>query len=60
MQQFMNLVKDKNLELDPYFYERKRELHQIRTDIKSSKVEMLSEEQYKKEIEEFFSKTIKI
>jgi len=65
MQQFMDFVKeshsnitiskDKNLELDPYFYERQKELHQIRADIKSGKMEMLSEEQYKKEIEEFFS-----
>ena len=38
MQQFMNFVKeshsnitvskDKNLEFDPYFYERQKELHQ--------------------------------
>jgi len=65
MQQFMNFVKeshsnitvskDKNLEIDPYFYERKRELYQIRADIKSGKMEMLSEEQYEKEIEDFFS-----
>jgi len=65
MQQFMDFVKeshsnitvskDKNLELDPYFYERQRELHQIRADVKSGKMEMLSEEQYEKEIEHFFS-----
>ena len=64
MQQFMDFVKeshsnitvskDKNLELDPYFYERQRELHQIRADVKSGKMEMLSEEQYEREIEEFF------
>ena len=65
MQKFINYVnnhsenitisKDKNLELDPYFYERKKELHQIRADVKSGKMEMLSEEQYEKEIEHFFS-----
>jgi len=65
MLQFMNFVKeshskitvskDKNLELDPYFYERQKELQQIRTDVKSGKMEMLSEEQYKQEIEQFFS-----
>jgi len=65
MQQFMNFVKeshsnitvskDKNLEIDPYFYERRKELHQIRTDVKSGKMEMLSEEQYEQEIEQFFS-----
>ncbi|MDF1875338.1 hypothetical protein JHD48_06295 [Sulfurimonas sp. SAG-AH-194-I05] len=66
MQQFMNFVKeshsnitvskDKNLELDPYFYERQKKLHQIRADVKSGKMEMLSEKQYEKEIEQFFSK----
>lgn len=65
MQQFMNFVneshsnitvsKDKNLEIDPYFYERQKELHQIRADVKSGKMEMLSEEQYEQEIERFFS-----
>lgn len=65
MQQFIDFVKDshsnitiskdKNLELDPYFYERQQELHQIRADVKSGKMEMLSEEQYEKEIEQFFS-----
>jgi len=65
MQQFMDFVKDshsnitvskdKNLELDPYFYERQQELHQIRTDVKSGEMEMLSQEQYEKEIEQFFS-----
>jgi len=66
MQQFMNFVKeshsnitvskDKNLEVDPYFYERQKELHQIRADVKSGKMEMLSEEQYEREIEQFFLK----
>ncbi len=65
MQQFMNFVKqshsnitiskDKNLEMDPYFYERQIELQQIRADVKSGKIDMLSEEQYNKEIEDFFS-----
>jgi len=65
LQQFMEFVKeshsnitvskDKNLEIDPYFYERRKELHQIRADVKSGKMEMLSEEQYEQEIEQFFS-----
>ena len=65
MQQFMNFVheshsnitvaKDKNLEIDPYYYERQKELQQIRADVKSGKMEMLSEKQYEKEIEQFFS-----
>ncbi|CAI6148802.1 MAG: hypothetical protein SPLUMA1_SPLUMAMAG1_00729 [uncultured Sulfurimonas sp.] len=64
MQQFMNFVKeshsniiiskDPNLEIDSYFYERRKELHQIRADVKSGKIEMLSEKQYEEEIEQFF------
>ncbi|RLA77321.1 MAG: hypothetical protein DRG30_00465 [Epsilonproteobacteria bacterium] len=52
LQDFMNYVnnhsknitisKDKNLELDPYFYERREELHQIRNDIKNGDIAMLS------------------
>ena len=36
--------KDENLELDPYFYERQKELHQTRDDIKSGNIEMVSHE----------------
>jgi len=64
MQQFMQFVNnsqsniivksDNKLDLDPYFYERRKELHQIRDDIKNGKMEMLSQEQYDQEIEEFF------
>ena len=64
MQQFMNFVKeshsnitvakDKNLELDPYFYERKRELEQIIEDSENGTMEMLSQEQYEEEMQIFF------
>ena len=30
---------DKNLEADPYFYERRKDLHILRDDIKSNKIE---------------------
>ena len=52
IQKFMNYVnnhsenitisKDKNLENDSFFYERKKELHQIRDDIKSGKSQLIS------------------
>jgi hypothetical protein len=52
VQNFMNYVnnhsenitvaRDHNLELDPYFYERKRELNKIRDDIRNDKIEMVS------------------
>ena len=38
----ITVSKDGNLELDPYFYERKKELHQIRVDIKSGKSQLIS------------------
>jgi len=54
IQDFMNYVnnhsnsitisKDKNLEIDPYFSERQKELHQTRNDIKSGNIEMISHE----------------
>jgi hypothetical protein len=38
----LTIEKDENLKFDPYFYERKEKLHQIRDDIKNGKIEMLS------------------
>jgi len=40
----ITIKKDQNLELDPYFYEREKELHQIRDDIKNGQIEMVSHE----------------
>jgi len=45
----------KNLEYNLYFYERQKELHQLREDIKNGDTEMLSQEQYDKEIKQFFA-----
>ena len=50
----VQLQKDKNLELDPFFYERQKELHKLREDIKNGDMEMLSQEEYDKEIKQFF------
>jgi len=38
----ITILKDKNLELDPYFYERQKKLHQIRDDIRSGKTKLLT------------------
>ncbi|MBT5934064.1 hypothetical protein [Sulfurimonas sp.] len=38
----ITILKDKNLESDSFFYERKKELHQIRDDIKSGKSQLIS------------------
>lgn len=36
----IEIVEDPNLALDPYFYERREELHKLREDIKSGKEKM--------------------
>lgn len=51
----IHIEKDKNLEYDPYFYERQEELHRLRDDIESNKVEMLSQETYDLEINDLFT-----
>jgi len=50
----LTIVKDKNLEYDPYFYERKRDLEQIIEECENGTMELLSQEQYDKEMEIFF------
>jgi hypothetical protein len=50
----MHLQKDKNIEYDRYFYQRQNELQQIRDDIKTGKMEMISQEQYDMEMVQFF------
>lgn len=57
LKQFQNEVKickDKNLEHDPYFYERQEKLHQIRNDVKNGNMKLLSQEESDNEIELFF------
>ena len=64
IQNFMNYVnsnsenitiaKDKNLEYDPYFYERQKKLHQIRNDVQNGSMRLLSQEESDNEIELFF------
>ena len=50
----ITISKDKNLELDPYFYERQKKLHQIRADVKNGKMRLLTQEESDNEIELFF------
>ena len=50
----ISITKDKNLELDPYFYERQKQLHQIRNDVKNGNMRLLSQEESDNEIELFF------
>jgi len=63
MQQFMNFVKDshsnitvskdKNLELDSYFYERQKELQKDMDDIDNGKIKMINNEDFWDEIDSF-------
>ena len=48
------ISKDKNLEYDPYFYERQKELEQDIKDIDNGKAEILSSEQFDIEMDIFF------
>ena len=51
----IQIQKDENLEYDPYFYERKKQLQQDMNDIDSGQVKMLSQEQYDDELNIFMS-----
>ena len=51
----IKITKDKNLEYDPYFYERQTELQQIRDDIKSGKAEMISDKDFWEDIDVYVS-----
>jgi len=49
----ISITKDKNLELDPYFYERQKQLQQDIEDIDSGKTEMISNEDFWNDIDNF-------
>jgi len=45
MEQYKDKIqvkKDQNIEQDPYFYERQKELHQIKNDIDKGNIQMVS------------------
>ncbi len=49
----VELKKDKNLEYDPCFYERKKQLQQDMNDIDSGKVKMINNEDFWDDIDNF-------
>ncbi len=49
----ITISKDKNLELDPYFYERQKELHQIKDDIDNGKIKMIENDDFWSDIDNF-------
>jgi len=50
----ISISRDPNIELDPYFYERQKQLQQDLEDIDNGKAEMLSSEQFDIEMDIFF------
>jgi superfamily II RNA helicase len=49
----ITIKKDKNLEQDPYFYERQKELYQIKANIDNDKVQMIENDEFWDDIDSF-------
>jgi len=49
----ITISKDKNLDLDPYFYERQQELQEIRNNIKNGNSQLTSFKDFEKETNQF-------
>jgi len=49
----ITIKKDKNLEVDPYFYERQKELHQIKSDIDNDRIKMIENDDFWNDIDSF-------
>ena len=49
----ITIKKDKNLEQDSYFYERQKELHQIKNNIDNGKVQMIENDEFWDDIDNF-------
>ena len=49
----IKIEKDENLLIDPYFYDRQKELQQIRNDINSGNRQLISFEELESEINHF-------
>ena len=52
----ITIAKDKNLEYDPYFYERQKQLQQDLEEVENGTAEMLTQEQYDNEMNAFLKK----
>ena len=49
----ITISKDKNLEQDSYFYERQKELHQIKNNIDNGKVQMIENDEFWDDMDSF-------
>ncbi|RBQ31173.1 hypothetical protein CRU92_08355 [Arcobacter sp. FW59] len=52
----ISIIKDSNLEYDPYFYERQTKFVKLREDVHSGKMPLLDEIEAEKQIEDFLKK----
>jgi len=49
----ITIMKDQNLEYDPCFYERQKELHQIKNNIDNGKIQMIENDEFWDDIDSF-------
>ena len=49
----ITIKKDKNLIHDSYFYERQKELHQIKNNIDNGKIQMIGNDAFWDDIDDF-------
>ena len=49
----LSITKDKNLEYDPYFYERQKELQEIRNNIKNGNNQLISFDDFENNTNQF-------
>jgi len=52
----VQIKADKNLMYDPYFYDRKEQLQKDLIDIENGKINMLSQEEYRENLNIFMNK----
>jgi len=49
----ITIAKDKKLKYDSCFYERQKELHQIKSDLDNGKVQMIENDEFWNDIDSF-------
>jgi len=49
----ITILKDKNIEFDPYFYERQKELHQIKNNIDNGRIQMIENDEFWDDIDNY-------
>ncbi len=49
----ITISKDENLKIDPFFYERKKELHKIKKDVDSGNIKMIENDDFWNEVDSY-------